>query len=89
MASVRNLKKDINFVLGDIIEAVYLWEMAGAGKPSDASNAIIDEAIGVFDSLIGKVNDRNVENKKAHFKAIQIELEESARKLVEKINNLK
>ncbi len=89
MASVRNLKKDINFVLGDIIEAVYLWEMTGAGKPTDASNAIIDEAISVFDSLISKVNASNVENKKSHFKAIQVELEESARKLVEKINSLK
>ena len=27
MANIRNLKKDINYVLGDIIEAVYLWEL--------------------------------------------------------------
>ena len=26
MANIRDLKKDINFVLGDIIDAVYLWE---------------------------------------------------------------
>ena len=26
MANVRDLKKDINYVLGDIIEAVYVWE---------------------------------------------------------------
>lgn len=89
MASVRNLKKDINFVLGDIIEAVYLWEIARSGKPNDSSNAIIDEAIATFDALIGKVNAKNVENKKAHFKSIQQELEDSARKLVEKINGLK
>jgi hypothetical protein len=25
MANVKNLKKDINYVLGDIIEAVYLF----------------------------------------------------------------
>ena len=89
MASVRNLKKDINFVLGDIIEAVYLWEMAGAGKPTEASNAIIDEAIGIFDALIAKVNDKKAEDKKAHFRQIHVELEESARKLVDRINGLK
>jgi len=88
MASVRNLKKDINYVLGDIIEAVYLWEIAGKGQPSEASNAIIEEAIGTFDALIAKVNAKDVENKKAHFKGIQAELEESARRLVEKINAL-
>ena len=27
MANIRDLKKDINYVLGDIIEAVYLWEL--------------------------------------------------------------
>ena len=27
MANVKNLKKDINYVLGDIIEAVYLFEI--------------------------------------------------------------
>jgi hypothetical protein len=89
MASVKNLKKDINYVLGDIIEAVYLWEMATTGKPTDSSNALIDEAIAVFDALIGKVNAKSVENKKVHFAKINSELEEAAKQLVVKINNLK
>lgn len=88
MASVRNLKKDINFVLGDIIEAVYIWEMATTGKPTKESEAIVDEAITVFDSLIGKINAKNVEDKKAHFRQINKELEESAGQLVAKINAL-
>ncbi|WP_291133424.1 hypothetical protein, partial [Flavobacterium sp. UBA7682] len=74
MGSVKNLKKDINFVLGDIIEAVYIYEMTTSGKPSDQSNAIIDEAIASFDGLITKVNAKKVENKKAHFKQINVEL---------------
>lgn len=88
MASVKNLKKDINFVLGDIIEAVYLYEMATTGKPTDATNAVIDEAIASFDTLIEKVNAKKVENKKAHFKQINIDLEQTANQLVEKINTL-
>ena len=88
MASVKNLKKDINFVLGDIIEAVYIYEMTTSGKPSDQSNAIIDEAITSFDGLITKVNAKNVENKKAHFKQINVELEQTANQLIEKINAL-
>lgn len=88
MGSVKNLKKDINFVLGDIIEAVYIYEMTSSGKPSDQSNAIIDEAISSFDALITKVNAKKVENKKAHFKQINVELEQTANQLVEKINAL-
>jgi hypothetical protein len=88
MGSVKNLKKDINFVLGDIIEAVYIYEMTSSGKPSDKTNAIIDEAIASFDALITKVNAKKVENKKAHFKQINVELEQTANQLVEKINAL-
>ena len=89
MASVRNLKKDINYVFGEIIESVYIWEMTTTGKPTKESDALIDEAIATFDALIRKVNDkRNVENKKEHFKQINKELEESAKQLVDKVNAL-
>ncbi|GGD02202.1 hypothetical protein [Hyunsoonleella pacifica] len=88
MANVRDLKKDINYVLGDIIEAVYIWEYQNTDKETKKSEAIIDEAIETFDELITKVNDRSVENKKAHFKAINEELENRGKSLIEKINNL-
>ncbi|MFD2823230.1 hypothetical protein ACFS5M_06085 [Lacinutrix iliipiscaria] len=89
MANKRILKKDINYVLGDIIEAVYVWQFANPEKDDKESEKIIDEAIAVFDELIAKVNDRNVEDKKAHFKAINQELEAKGRSLIEKINKLK
>lgn len=88
MASVRNLKKDINYVLGDIIEAIYISEMVKSGKPTEASDALINEAIDTFDMLITKVNAKGVTNKKAHFKQINIELEQKATELVNKLNNL-
>ena len=88
MANIKNLKKDINYVLGDIIEAVYLYEMTTTGKPSAETDALIDEAIAAFDGLISKVNAKNVENKKAHFTQINKDLEEVANQLVGKINAL-
>ena len=88
MANVRNLKKDINYVLGDIIEAVYIWEYANKDKDTKKSEAIIDEAISAFDDLIEKVNAKNVGNQKAHFKGIAKELEAKGTALIEKINKL-
>lgn len=88
MANVRDLKKDINYVLGDIIEAVYVWEYANTDKDTKKSEAIIDEAIETFDALIAKVNTKNVEDKKSHFKGISTELEVKGRALIEKINKL-
>ena len=89
MANVKNLKKDINFVLGDIIEAIYLFEMSTTGNPTPETNALIDQAIAAFDTLITKVNAKNVENKKAHFKQINVELEETANQLIAKSTNCK
>ncbi|HLT49555.1 hypothetical protein [Aequorivita nionensis] len=88
MANVRDLKKDINYVLGDIIEAVYIWELTNADKDNKKAEGIIDEAIVTFDDLITKVNQKDVDNKKKHFNTVKAELEERGRKLIDKINAL-
>lgn len=88
MASVRELKKDINSVMGDIIEAVYIVEMTTAKKISSKGDAIIDEVIDTFDDLIAKVNEKSVSEKKKHFRSIRAELETRAQGLVDKINAL-
>jgi len=88
MASVKNLKKEINYVLGDIVNIVYVWEMTTAGKPTEASDKLVDEIYETFDSLMTRANQKDVENKKAHFKQINADLEQTANQLVEKINAL-
>lgn len=88
MANLRDLKKDINYVLGDIIEAVYVWELTNPGKDIKKSGAIIDEAIATFDELITKVNDKSVDNRRTHLKGVNQELETKGRALIEKINKL-
>ena len=88
MANVRDLKKDINYVLGDIIEAVYIWEYANPKTDKKKSEAIIDEAIKVFDELIAKVNAKNVDDNKTHFKAVNKELEDRGKALIDKLNKL-
>ena len=86
MASIKNLKKDINYVLGDVIE--YALDVSALKNEPKKGDAIIDEAIETFDALIQKVNASDVENKKAHYKAVNQELEDKAKRLVEKINSL-
>lgn len=88
MASIRDLKRDINYVLGDIIEATYLHEIANPKIDLKKTDAIIDEAIAVFDDLITKVNDRSVENRGVHLKSVKEELELRGRDLIDKLNKL-
>lgn len=88
MASIRDLKKNINDVLGDIIDAVYIVEATNGNKISKEGEKIIDEAIVTFDDLISRVNQRKVENRKAHLKKVRDDLEKKAMSLVEKVNAL-
>jgi hypothetical protein len=88
MASIKNLKKDINYVLGDIIEECYTWQSLNPKADTKATEAIIDEAIEAFDTLIEKVNSKDIKNKKPHYKSINLALEKKANKLIKKINKL-
>ncbi|MEM9077347.1 MAG: hypothetical protein AAGC43_09915 [Bacteroidota bacterium] len=88
MASIRDLKKDVNFVLGDIIEAVYIWEAGSDNKNSEEGSVIIDKAIMAFDELMSKIHQKEVDDKKIHFKDIRSELEVKATQLVEELNKL-
>ena len=47
MASIKNLKKDINYVLWDVIE--YALDVAALKNQPKKGNEIIDEAIVTFD----------------------------------------
>ena len=84
MASIRILKKDINYVLGDIIDAVYF-----TGKmQTEEGKALVGEILNDFDSLIDKVADKSVENRGAHLKQVRKEFEEKAGALIEKLSSL-
>jgi len=82
------LKKDVNYVMGDIIDAAYIHQMANPKEDPAKSEAVVDEAIKEYDELIAKINRRDVENKQKHFKEVQADLEAKAQALIEKLNAL-
>lgn len=88
MASKRLLKRDVNYVMGDIIEAAYVHQLANPKQDPKKTEEIVEEAIASFDALIAKINQKDVENKKEHFKSIEKDLENKANALVAKINEL-
>lgn len=88
MASIKALKKDINYVLGELIEAVYEWESKTKNLNSETGNQIIDNCIEVYDELIDLVNDKSDPIKKDHFKKVKEYLEKKANEIAEQINCL-
>lgn len=88
MASVRDLKQDINYVLGDIIEAAMIHQAAHPEESNEKTEQIIDDAIETFDGLISRVNDKKVENRSAHLKEVRKDLEKEGDKLIDRLNSL-
>ncbi len=66
MATIRELKKTINYELSEVIEECYVWQLSNAEK-SEKAEKIIDAAIESFDILIARVNEKQLKNKKNIF----------------------
>ncbi|AZQ43667.1 hypothetical protein [Nonlabens ponticola] len=88
MASIRDLKQDINYVLGDIIEAALIHQTANPDEDDAKSEQIIEDCISTFDELIARVNDKSVENRSAHLKQVRADLETKGKALIERVNGL-
>jgi peptidoglycan hydrolase CwlO-like protein len=86
MASIKNLKKDLNYIFSDLIEECYVWQQENADKKEKAE-VVIDNAITSFDTLVEKINDKT-DNVKEHFKLILSELEEKVNDIKNQIDSL-
>lgn len=88
MASKRILKKNLNYLFGDIIDECYIWMLVNSDKDISGAESIIDEAVDYYNGTIDKINAKGVENYNKHFSLLKSDVEEKANELVEKINKL-
>ncbi|MAJ31819.1 MAG: hypothetical protein CMC18_04080 [Flavobacteriaceae bacterium] len=88
MANVRNLKKEINYVLGDIIEQIYQWEKQSSKTNSGEGSALIDECIALFDELIAKINQKSEQSPKEHYNAVRVALAKKSAAIEAKLAKL-
>ncbi len=91
MANRRNIKKDINSVLGGVLEECYSEMLNNPGKNEEKINKIIDEAVDLADDLIARVNTAKKSKAgkiKPSFSKISEELEDKATGYIEKLNAL-
>jgi hypothetical protein len=93
MASIRELKKDINYLTSEIITEVYVRKVLFSGvKESDVSKIIVD-ALAFRNDLIERVNARDGRNNaklvKASFQQLRKDMADRFTALVEAVNELK
>ena len=88
MASVKNIKKDLNNIVGEIIQNINLWELENSDKDLTKSEKLVDQCFSAFDEIIKKIHLKDVKNKKEHFKAVSLDLTQKTSELVAAFNKL-
>ena len=89
MANRRDIKRNINHLMGDVIEEYYNAFLNGDSKLSeDKIEALVDDCVDVADDLIAKVNStkklKTRAEVKKHYSQIKEKLGESVIKFLEK-----
>ncbi|GGE23486.1 hypothetical protein [Psychroflexus planctonicus] len=88
MASIKNLKQDLNNAVGEIIEGSMLQQVIGDEKSQKNAEELVDESIAFFDEMISEINIKKVEDRSKHLKEVNQKIDKKLEELVEKLNQL-
>ncbi len=89
MASIKDLKKDINYIFGEVIDEVNYKQLLKPDVDNDKAETIIEEAVATYEDFYKKIHDgRKAKDKKAYFKKLDEELNQSVKSLLDKIEAL-
>ncbi|MFT6844281.1 MAG: hypothetical protein ACJAUV_000455 [Flavobacteriales bacterium] len=89
MANRRSIKKDIQFIIHDLIDECCAYIILKGDEKEAQINVIIDQSVEVYDDLMKRVNNHNNlsgKEVKAHFNAIYSDLEEKSIELTKALN---
>ncbi len=89
MGSIRDFKKEINYIFGEVIDEALYKKVTKPEVDDKKIEEIIDEAVQAYDDFKEKINQgRQAANKKEYYKLLNKEYEEAVNALIEKINAL-
>ena len=89
MASIKDLKKDINYIFGEVIDEANYKQLLKPDVDNDKVEAVIDEAVAAYEDFYEKISaGRKAENKKAYFKNLDEEIRQAVKNLLDKIEAL-
>lgn len=90
MASIRNIKKDIDYLVNEVVSDSFLCLQISTGKKKDEIIEVINQIAEKRNDLLSKINSAPKNNKetKAYFKTINNELIENIDGAFEKLSKL-
>ena len=89
MSSIKKLKKDINYIFGEVIDEINFKQLLNPEVAEEKVEELIDEAVAAYEIFYKKIHaGRKAENVKSYFKNLTGEINEAVEKLMDKIEAL-
>ena len=74
MASLRTIKKDIDFLVSEVISDCWVFMYINPEEKTDEAVSIINDAVVLRNELFERVKSKEIESPKKHYKAISQDL---------------
>ena len=85
--NLRDIKKDIEYVIGAFIDDCSLFSSVNSKADDEALGGLLDDAVNLYNDLKDKVNMKG-EGKKAYYASVRKELLEKTDELYAKLSDI-
>lgn len=89
MASRRNLKKDINYVIGDLFTECLIYKELVPGTDAKAADDLIVELLRIDNEYISRINHTEPGKAKEFYRTLVTDFQKSILAVIDKLNKLK
>ena len=88
MANLRTFKKDVIFLINEVISDCWVFMYLNRDKNVDEANKIVADAVELGDNIFEQINHYPKEDAKKHFKALNQKLLEGVDALFVRLSGL-
>ena len=89
MASRRNLKKDINYIIGDIFTECLIYKELVPGTDKEAADALIVDLLRIDNHLNASISHAEPGNAKEYYRTLVKDFQNQIKEVIDKLTKLK
>ena len=89
MASRRNLKKDINYIIGDIFTECLIYKELVPGTDKEAADALIVDLLRIDNDFNARISHTEPGNAKEYYRTLVKDFQNQVKEVIDKLTKLK
>jgi hypothetical protein len=89
MASRRNLKKDINYIIGDIFTECLIYKELVPGTDQEAADALIVDLLRIDNDFNARISHTEPGNAKEYYRTLVKDFQNQITEVIDKLTKLK